>query len=127
MGLGGLANSGWIGHIADMTIETMPKARTSQELVDDAREIGVSRDEVRQVRAIIKSHRFPADVQGVEVKFGRDWTEAPAAWIEFLVEDDLNPSKEKIARLNDFANVVRRDLLKTKPLYWPYVGFRAKS
>ncbi len=103
----------------------MPKPRTFQELVDDAREIGVSRDEVRQVRAIIKRHRFPPDVKAVELKFGRDWTEAPAAWIKFLVEDDLNPSKEKIARLNDFANAVQGDLLKTKPLYWPYVDFRA--
>ena len=71
----GLVNSGRIGHIAHMTNQTMLKPRTFQELVEEAREIGVSRDEVRQIRAVIKSHRFPPDVQAVELKFGRDWTE----------------------------------------------------
>lgn len=120
----GLVNSHQIDHIAHMANQTMLKPRTFQELMEEAREIGVSRDEVRQIQPVIKSHRFPPDVQAVELKFGRDWTEAPAAWIKFLVEDDLNPPKDKIARLNAFANTVRRDLLQRKPLYWPYVGYR---
>jgi len=103
----------------------LAKKQSFKELVEDAKGIGVSPDEVRQIQKVVKSHRFPADVQAVEVNFGRDWTGAPAAWIRFLVEDDLNPSERKITRLNEFANSVRGDLLKTKPAYWPYVGFRA--
>jgi hypothetical protein len=96
-------------------------------LAEDAKDIGVSPYEVRQIQKIVKSHRVPADVQGVEVKFGRDWTGAPAVWIQFLVENDLNPSEHKITQLNEFVNSIRGDLLKTKPVYWPHVGFRAVS
>jgi len=103
------------------------KKQSFKGLVEDAKGIGVSLDEVRHIQKVVKSHRFPADVHAVEVNFGRDWTGAPAAWIEFLVEDDLNPSERKITRLNEFVNSVRRDLLRTKPVYWPYVGFRAAS
>jgi len=101
--------------------------RSLKDLAEDAKEIGVSPDEVRQIQRVVKSHRFPADVRDVEVNFGRDWTGAPVVSIEFLVEDDLDPSEHKIMRLNEFVNSVRRDLLKTKPAYWPHVGFRAAS
>jgi hypothetical protein len=100
------------------------KKRTFKDLVETAKDIGVSPDEVRHIQKIVKSHRFPADVLAVELDFGRDWMGAPAAWIEFLVESDLRPSEEKIARLNAFTDSVRNDLLKAKPFYWPYVGFR---
>jgi hypothetical protein len=103
------------------------KKQSFKDLVEDAKDIGVSPDEVRRIQKVVKSHRFPADVQAVEMNFGRDWTGAPAAWIEFLVESDLNPSDHKITRLNELVNQVRRDLLRTKPVYWPYVGFRAAS
>jgi len=103
------------------------KKQSFKDLVEDARGIGVSPDEVRRIRKVVKSHRFPADVQAVEVDFGRDWTGAPAAWILFFVEDDLHPSKEKISGLNKFADSVRDDLLKTHPTYWPYIDFRATS
>lgn len=101
------------------------KRQSFKDLVEEAKDIGVSPDEVRHIQKVVKSHRFPADVRAVKLNFGRDWTGAPAAWIDFLVEDDLNPSQHKIARLNEFATSVRRDLLRTKPMYWPYVGFRA--
>jgi hypothetical protein len=103
------------------------KKQSFKDLVDEAKDIGVSPDEVRHIQKVVKSHRFPADVRAVELNFGRDWTGAPAAWIDFLVEDDLNPSDQKITRLNEFVNSVRRDLLRAKPVYWPNVGFRAAS
>jgi hypothetical protein len=112
--------------IADMS-KGPAKKQSFKDLVEEAKDIGVSPNEVRHIQKVVKSHRFPADVQAVELNFGRDWTGAPAAWIEFLVEDDLNPSEHKITRLNEFVSSVRRDLLRTKPVYWPYVGFRAAS
>jgi hypothetical protein len=99
--------------------------QTFKDLVDDARSFGISPQEVRQIQSVIKSHRFPSDVQAVEVNFGRDWVGSPAAWIEFLVEDDLKPSKEKISRLSKFSAAIRDALIETHPTYWPYVNFRA--
>jgi hypothetical protein len=110
-------------------IVDMSKASTGKlslkALVEDARGIGISADEVREIHKVVKSHRPPADVRAVEVNFGKDWIGAPAAWISYLVEDDLDPSEAKILRLNKFTTAVRHALLKTSPSYFPYVGVRA--
>ena len=45
----------------------LAKKQSFKELVEDAKGIGVSPDEVRQIQKVVKSHRFPADVQAVEV------------------------------------------------------------
>jgi hypothetical protein len=103
------------------------KKQTFRDLVDHARGVGIPLDEVRQIRRVVKQHQFPPDVQAVELDFGRDWAGGPAAWILYFVADDLNPSKEKITRLNNFADSVRDELLKTRPSYWPYIDFRAIS
>jgi hypothetical protein len=107
----------------------MSKAPTAKlnlkALVEDAKGIGISAEEVREIQKVVKSHRPPADVKAVKVDFGRDWIGAPAAWISYLVEDDLDPSKEKILRLTKFTSLVQDALLKTSPSYFPYVGVRA--
>ena len=122
----GLVNRRDISDIWNMSKRATTQP-TFKALVEDAKDIGVSADEVRQIQKVLKNHALPSDIRAVKVNFGKDWSGAPAAWIEFLVEDDLNPSKEKIARLNALTNSIRRDLLKTKPYYWPYVGVRAAS
>jgi hypothetical protein len=94
-------------------------------LVEDAKGIGISAEEVRQIQKVVNSHRPPSDVRAVKVDFGRDWIGAPAAWISYLVEDDLDPSNEKIVRLTKFTSLVQNALLKTSPSYFPYVGVRA--
>jgi hypothetical protein len=107
----------------------MSKALTGRlnlkALVEDARGLGISAEEVREIQKVVNRHRLPSDVKAVEVNFGRDWIGAPAAWILYLIEDDLNPPNEKIVRLNKFATSVRDALLKTSPSYFPYVNFRA--
>lgn len=107
----------------------MSKAPTGKlslkALVEDARGIGISAEEVREIHKVVKSHHPPADVKAVKVDFGRDWIGAPAAWILYLVEDDLDPSREKIVRLNKFMTSVQNALLKTSPSYFPYVDVRA--
>jgi hypothetical protein len=60
-------------------------------LVEDAKGVGISAAEVRQIQKVVSSHRPPSDVRAVKVDFGRDWIGAPAAWISYLVEDDLDP------------------------------------
>ena len=94
-------------------------------LVEDAKGIGISAEEVCQIQKVVNSHRPPSDVRAVKVDFGRDWIGAPAAWISYLVEDDLDPSNEKIVRLTKFTSLVQNALLKTSPSYFPYVGVRA--
>jgi hypothetical protein len=75
-----LVKSGVIADIASMS--KAPTGRLSlKALVEDARGVGISADEVREIHKVVKSHRPPADVRAVEVNFGKDWIGAPAAWI----------------------------------------------
>ena len=103
------------------------KTQTLETLVEEAMTIGASPQEVHQIHDSVKRHPLPANVRSFEVNFGRDSTGDPAMWIWFLVDNDNNPSKEKIDELNRFANSVRSDLLKANLRYWPYVDFRAAS
>jgi hypothetical protein len=107
----------------------MSKAPTKKlnlkTLIEDAKGFGISADEVREIQKVVNGHRPPPDVKAVKVDFGRDWIGAPAAWIWYLVEDDLNPSREKIVRLDRFATSVQNALLKSSPSYFPYVDVRA--
>jgi hypothetical protein len=103
------------------------KKQTLKELVQRARGVRIPPEEVRQIQKVVKKHRLPPDVLAVEVDFGLDWTGDPAAWIHYFVEDDLHPSDEKIARLNNFAASVRSDLLKINYSYWPYIDFQVPT
>jgi len=123
-GAGALVNDRVISDIVSMSRALTGKL-SLKALVEDARGMGISADEVREIHKVVKSHRPPADVKAVKVDFGKDWIGAPAAWISYLVEDDLDPSREKIARLNKFTSSARNALLKTGPNYFPYVGVRA--
>lgn len=86
-----------------------------------------SEDEAALVRDLVKKQKFPPAVKKgrFTIEFGEDSTGEPAVWIWFLVDDDLNPTKQKISELNHFANTVRSALLRAKMPYWPYVEFRA--
>jgi hypothetical protein len=73
----------------DYMSKSMAKKQTLKELVEHAKDVGIPPEEVRQIREVVKEHRFPPDVQAVELGFGRDWAGGPAAWISYFVEDDL--------------------------------------
>lgn len=96
---------------------------TFESSLAEGRNIGV--EEVNQIYDLIGRHGWPADVRTFEVKFGKDSTDDPAVWIWYLVQDDHNPSAEKITKLNQFANSVRDDRFKANIKYWPYIDFRA--
>lgn len=98
-----------------------------QASLDEAKRFGISAEEARKVHKLIRKRRLPADVKSFEVRFGKDATGDPAIWIWFLVDDDINPSAEKISRLSEFGDLVRSDLLGADLRYWPYVDFRAAS
>jgi hypothetical protein len=101
--------------------------RTFDTSVEEAKSIGASVDEVRNIHDIVKKRRTPEGVRDFEVRFGTDATGAPAVWIWFLVDEDANPSPEKVSQLTEFGNLVRSDLLQSNLRYWPYIDFRGQS
>ncbi len=65
--------------------------------------------------------RLPTGVRRVEFRFGEDSEGASAVWISLIADDDLKPSKEKIADLQRIAGEVRAEILRSDTDRWPYV------
>lgn len=84
-------------------------------------------DEVTAIKRRLRKLERPADIKGIEVELGEDSTGDPAAWIWLLVDDDLNPSREKLREVAEFAAAVRSALLQEGLLHWPYVRLRAST
>jgi hypothetical protein len=79
------------------------------------------------IRAVLKKHKLPPSVKGFELEFGEDSTGDLAVWILFDVDQDLQPSKEKLSALTRLDRSVRADLLATGITRWPYVKFRVTA
>jgi hypothetical protein len=78
-------------------------------------------DEGKLLHDIVRERvRLPEDVRRVEFRFGEDSTGAPAVWIVFVANDDLKPSKSKIARLQRVAEEVR-SIVQSQTNRWPYI------
>jgi hypothetical protein len=108
--------------------KTPNPAATFESSLAQGRSIGASAEEVKKIHDLVKQVKHqarPTDVRSFELNFGSDSTGDPAVWVWFLVQEDQNPSAEKIARLDRFAKAVRDALLGANIKYWPYVDFRA--
>lgn len=78
-------------------------------------------DEAKLLHDIVLERvRFPQDVRRVEFRLGEDSTGAPAVWIVFVAQDDLKPSKSKIASLQRAAEEVR-SIVHSETNRWPYI------
>jgi hypothetical protein len=83
--------------------------------------------EVRAILEILRRHRLPPGVEGPQLEFGEDSTGNPAVWLWFKIDEDLNPSDQKVSALNEFVRSVTADLLERKISRWPYVRFRVAA
>jgi hypothetical protein len=104
---------GYISWIADASEthlnETMSSGAWSHE------EALVFDDIIRTITPL------PEGVQRVGFRFGADSTVARAVWITLVAQDDLKPSKEKIAAFQRVADEVRSDIIRRGSERWPYV------
>ena len=93
--------------------------------MDDAAAIKDIAD--RQIKEMKAAGKLKYPVRGIKVEFGTDSTGDPAAWIWIVVDDDLDPSREKVLQLNRLTDAVRDALLERSTDPWPYVGLRAAA
>ncbi len=63
---------------------------------------------------------LPAGVRRLQFRFGEDSVGDPAVWIVLVADDDLNPSKEKIAALGRFIDEVQAAILRSDTERYPY-------
>jgi hypothetical protein len=79
--------------------------------------------ERERIQQIIEKHNAerPNVVRRVGLTFGEDSTENPAAYIALIVGKDVNPTKELIEELNDYAQVLVNDIANFESDILPYV------
>ena len=77
------------------------------------------------VKVVLKQQHFPYGIRQFDLEFGEDSTGDPAVWIWFPIDDDPDPSKEKLSRLNRLVRQTRDMIREYGITRWPYVNFRA--
>jgi hypothetical protein len=85
----------------------------------------IQEQEDATIRRIVDAMPWPEDVKGYDVEFGSDWEGDPAVYVWLVVDDDLRPSEEKLARVGNFRRAVTRALLDAVLSHWPFVQLRA--
>jgi hypothetical protein len=77
--------------------------------------------EAQELHKLLKNREFPPGVKRIQFEFDEDSSGEPAVWIVLVTDDDLDPSEDKLSRINDFANQLKRDILKQRRGRWPYI------
>lgn len=81
-----------------------------------------SGDEARLFHDIIRrAGELPPGVHRVEFHFGEDSEGAPAVWITLVADDDLRPSKEKLAAIQRYIKEIKSRVLHSDSERWPFV------
>jgi hypothetical protein len=81
-----------------------------------------SAEEEELYREIARKHaRLPEGVKRIDFRFGEDSTGASAVWIVLVAEEDINPSKDKIATLLRFGKEIESEILASDGRRWPYM------
>ncbi|MFO1079690.1 MAG: hypothetical protein U1E23_03560 [Reyranellaceae bacterium] len=83
--------------------------------------------QARRLRTLVARRARPRGYDRFELEFTEDSMGDPAIYVWFTVEDDLNPSKEKIASVNALVHDVTQALLDSGDGRFPYVQFRVAS
>lgn len=79
------------------------------------------------VDEILKGRHLPETVRTYTIRIGEDSEGDPAVWVEFVVDNDLKPSKAKLNELTELVDSVSRELISRYPQRWPYVRLRAAA
>lgn len=81
-----------------------------------------SGDEARLFHDIVRrAGELPPGVHRVEFHFGEDSEGAPAVWITLVADDDLRPSKEKLAAIQRYSKDIQSQVFGSDSARWPFV------
>jgi len=89
--------------------------------------MAASLEEEQALADVVQRHRpWPDGVRDVKLRFGVDSAGEPAVWIVVVARDELNPSRERITAISDFADKIRSDIRRTGSELWPFVAIEAE-
>ena len=97
-----------------------------EAIINDAERSGASAEKARQIYDLVEANASSEYLRRFEIEFGPDSTEKPAVWIHLIVDPDLRPSRQKIARLSKLVRKVRSVLLREDLGLWPFVDVRGR-
>src|SRR5437868_60488 len=98
-----------------------------EAIINDAERSGTSAERARQIYDLVEANASSEYLRRFEIEFGPDSTEKPAVWIHLIVDADLRPSKQKMARLGKLVRKVEAALLRENLGLWPYVDVRGRA
>ncbi len=80
-----------------------------------------SEEEVALGKALDAIRPRPDEVHGLTVRFGEDWWGQPAMRIEVVTDDDLNPSRAKVAAFEEYAERLSDEAWRAGTGRWPFI------
>ena len=98
-----------------------------EAIINDAERSGASAEKARQIYDLVEANASSEYLRRFEIEFGLDSTEKPGVWIHLIVDADLRPSKQKMARLGKMVRKVQAALLRENLGLWPYVDVRGRA
>jgi hypothetical protein len=84
--------------------------------------------DLRRIAEATRSIHWPKYVMGLDCRVGNDSTGSPAAWIRFIVNDDLEIESPAVqSELAQMRGVFRKAIEQAGISRWPYITVRTKS
>jgi hypothetical protein len=72
-------------------------------IINDAERSGASAEKARQIYDLVEANASSEFLRRFEIEFGPDSTDSPAVWVHLIVDADLRPSKQKMAKLGSWC------------------------
>src|SRR5262245_51728962 len=114
----------FVAILCAMADELTAKSSSLEAAIEDGKRFGVSPKETRRIFSLVKKSSASKIVKDYTINFDSDSDNDRAVWIHLIVDDDPNPSQEKVSELNKIANRVRSTLQQEELDIWPYVEVR---
>jgi hypothetical protein len=95
--------------------------------IGEAERYGASAEMARRIYHLVETNSSSEFLRRFEIEFGPDSTDNPAVWVHLIVDADLRPSKEKIAKLGKVVRKVQAALLRENLGLWPFVDVRGRA
>ena len=107
--------------------KTLTAKSSIEASIEEAKRFGASAEDARKIHRTVSDNIPPKLVKEFQVRFGPDSVNNKAVWIDLIVDEDLKPSNEKIAKLNEIVRRIQSALLRANLDFWPYVDIRGRA
>jgi hypothetical protein len=91
------------------------------DFLDSKQELSVAEEVIRSF-----ANERPAEVRDLKVEWSWDVDKGPLLLIWAVVDEDQNPPKDKLRRLNHFFSKIQDGILERGIVSWPSIRVNAR-